>query len=252
LISTQVGGTTLPVTVSLTPQNGFTGSATVSVSGFPNGINPSPAASFMLTSGTPQQLTFSAPAAAGTFDVNFVAASDGLSHTSSVTLQVTPKPNPYIVAPSYYPWYIDELGPNHTWDYLECAYGSLRQELVPQELPMLGQYNSRDQNVITQQIAWSTAAGLNAWALEWAPPELAPLDDVIQNVLLKNPHIGDMHFAIFYDYAVQYGSDFSITPAKTSKITADFSYMAKTYFSNPGYLKVEQGRPVVFFYLPGP
>lgn len=245
----EVGGTTPPVTLSLTPENGFTGSASVTVSGFPLGITVLPASPFTIAPGMNQSVTFSAPAAAGTFDVNFSAASGALVHTTSVTLTVTPKPSPYLVAASYYPWYIDELGPNHTWDYLECFYGSLRQELVPQELPMLGQYNSRDQNVVTQQIAWSTAAGLNVWALEWAPPDIAPIDDVIRNVVLRNPHIGDMHFAIFYDYAVQYGSDFNLTPDKISKITADFTYMANTYFSHPSYLTVEQGRPVVFFYV---
>jgi hypothetical protein len=247
--ATEVGGTTSPLTLSLNPQNGFADSASVSVSGFPLGITVSPASPFTLTAGLNQTVTFSAPAAAGTFDVNFSAASGALVRSTSITLKVTPKPSQYLLAASYYPWYIDELGPNHTWDYLECFYGSLRQELVPQELPTLGQYNSRDQNVITQQIAWSSGAGVNVWALEWAPPDLAPIDGVISNVVLKNPHIGDLKFAIFYDYAVQYQTDFNLTPAKISKIAADFSYMAKTYFSNPGYLKVDQGRPVVFFYL---
>jgi hypothetical protein len=57
-VSTQVGGTTMPVTVSLNAQNGFTGAVTVSISGFPNGINSSPAAPFMLSPGTTQQVTF--------------------------------------------------------------------------------------------------------------------------------------------------------------------------------------------------
>ena len=246
---TEVGGTTPALTLSLTPQNGFADSATVSVSGLPMGITVSPASQFTLAARADQTITFSAPEAAGTFDVHFSAASGALVHSTTVTLTVTPKPSQYLLAASYYPWYIDELGPNHTWNYLECYYGSLRQELVPQELPMLGQYNSRDEDVVTQQIAWSSGAGVNVWALEWAPPELAPLDDVIRNVVLKNPHIGDLKFAIFYDYAVQYLNDFNLTPAKISKITADFSYIAKTYFSNPNYLKVEQGRPVVFFYV---
>ena len=245
----EVGGTTPAVMLSLTPQNGFAGSATVAVSGFPLGITVSPASVFSLNPGMSQAVTFSAPAAAGTFDVNFSAASGLLVHTASVTLKVTPKPSPYLVAASYYPWYIDELGASHTWNYLECFYGSLRQELAPQELPMLGQYNSRDEKVVTQQIAWSSAAGLNVWALEWAPPDIAPLDDVISNVVLKNPHIGDIHFAIFYDYAVQFLNDSTLTPAKINKIAADFSYMARTYFSHPSYLKVDNGRPVVFFYV---
>lgn len=78
-VSTQVGGTTSPITVSLNAENGFTGPVTVSASGFANGVDPSPAAPFMLTSGTPQQVTFSAPAAAGTFFVEF----QGVSGTDS-------------------------------------------------------------------------------------------------------------------------------------------------------------------------
>jgi hypothetical protein len=248
-VSAQVGGTTSPITVSLISRNESMTPVTVSLSGFPLGINALPSSSFMVTPGTPQQVTFSARAAAGTFEVSFTGDAAGFSHNAFVTLTVTPKPTPYLVAASYYPWYIDELGPNHTWDFLDCVYGSLRQDLVPQELPALGQYNSKDQSVITQHIAWSTGAGLNVLALEWAPPDVAPLDDVIRNTVLQNPHIGDIHFAIFYDYAVQYGNDFNLTPDKLTKITSDFNFMAKTYFSHPSYLKVEQGRPVVFFYL---
>jgi hypothetical protein len=52
-VSTQVGGTTSPITVSLNAENGFTRPVTVSASGFANGVDPSPAPPFMLTSGTP-------------------------------------------------------------------------------------------------------------------------------------------------------------------------------------------------------
>lgn len=120
-ISSQVGGTTSAVTVSLLPQNGFTGTVKVTVSGFPNGINPSPASSFMITAGMSQQVTFSAPAAAGTFTVEFQGASGTLSHTANATLTVTPQPSPYLVAASYYPWYDAS-----SWEYAECYNGTLR------------------------------------------------------------------------------------------------------------------------------
>ena len=107
-ISTQVGATTSPVTVSLNLQNGFKGSVTVNVSGFPKGIDSSPASSFMLSPGTTQQVTFSAPAAAGTFSVEFQGVSGTISHSANATLTVTPPPNPYLVSASYYPWYQTE------------------------------------------------------------------------------------------------------------------------------------------------
>jgi hypothetical protein len=139
------------VSVSLNPVNGFTGAVKVTASGFPNGINSSPASSFTLTAGIPQQVTFSAPAAAGTFTVEFQGASGTLSHSANATLTVTPPPSPYLVSASYYPWYNAQ-----NFDYTECYNGTLRGELVPPELPILGKYNSQDQDVVTQQIAWST------------------------------------------------------------------------------------------------
>jgi glycoprotein endo-alpha-1,2-mannosidase len=243
-VSTQVGGTTSPVTVSLIPQNGFTGPVTVSVSGFPNGINPSPAASFMLTSGTPQQVSFSAPAAAGTFTVEFQGASGTLSHSGNATLTVTPQSNPYLVSASYYPWYtVDSF--NHVVD---CVDGTLRGELVPPQLPVLGKYDSRSQDLVTQQIAWSTAAGINVWDLEWVMPNDF-LDSTIQNTILTNPHIGDIRFAMFYDYAIRFNSDFNLTPDKITTIVSDFQYLSTHFFSHPSYLKVGQAKPLVFFYI---
>src|SRR5271169_3139928 len=241
-VSTQVGGTTSPMTVSLVPQNGFAAAVNVTVSGFPNGINPSPASSFTLSAGTPQQVTFSAPAAAGTFTLEFQGVSGTLSHSSSASLAVTPQPSPYLVSASYYPWYVPEA-----WVYAECYNGTLRGNLVPTELPVLGTYNSSDEAVVTQQIAWSTAAGINVWDLEWVGPNNS-LDTTIQNTIFPNPHIGDIRLAIFYDYAIRFNGDFNLTSDKVTTIVSDFQYLASQYFSKSSYLTVGQGRPVVFFY----
>lgn len=148
---------------------------TVTVTGFPNGINSSPASSFTLSLGTSQQVTFSAPAAAGTFPIEFQGVTGTLSHSASATLTVTPQPNPFLVSTSYYPWYT----PN-AFDYVECYNGTLRGELIPPQLPVLGKYDSQQQDVVTQQIAWSTAAGINVWDLE-APPDPARISLLMTN-----------------------------------------------------------------------
>jgi glycoprotein endo-alpha-1,2-mannosidase len=197
---------------------------------------------FTLSPGTTQQVTFSAPAAAGTFSVQFQGASANLSHSASATLTITPQPSPYLVSASYYPWYQPS-----SFDYTECYNGTLRGELIPAQLPVLGKYDSRQENIVTQQIAWSTAAGVNVWDLEWVMPNDF-LDTTIQNTILTNPHIGDMRFAMFYDYAIRFNGDVNLTPDKTATIISDFQYLAAHYFSHPSYLKVGQGRPVVFFY----
>lgn len=242
-VSTVVGSTTAPVSVSLTVLNGFTGAVNVTVSGFPMGINALPAATFMLSAGMPQQITFSAPAAAGTFTVQFAGVSGTLSHSASATLTVTPPANPYLVSASYYPWYVPAA-----WVYQECFNGALREQLVPTELPALGLYSSQDESVVTQQIAWSTAAGINVWDLEWVGPDQL-LDPTIRNTILTNPHIGDIKFAIFYDYAIRFNGDSNLTSDKVATIVSDFEYIAAHYFSNASYLTLGQARPVVYFYV---
>jgi glycoprotein endo-alpha-1,2-mannosidase len=241
-VSAQVGGTTMPVSVSVTQLNGFSTPVTVTIIGIPNGINSSPASPFMVAPGMSQQVTFSAPAAAGTFTVQFQGVSGALMHSASATLTITPQPNPFLVSASYYPWYVPAA-----WVYDECFNGTLRGELVPPELPVLGTYNSQDQDVVSQQIAWSTAAGINVWDLEWVGPGNS-LDATIQDTILTNPHIGDIRFAIFYDYAIRFNADFNLTPDKVTTILSDFQYIASHYFSHPSYLKVGQGRPAVFVY----
>jgi glycoprotein endo-alpha-1,2-mannosidase len=237
-VSTQVGGTTAPVTVSVNALNGFAGQVSVTVSGFPMGINSLPSSSFMVSPGTPQQITFSAPEAAGTFTVQFTGASGTLSHSANATLSVTPLPSPYLVSASYYPWYTPAA-----WVHQECFNGALREQLVPTEFPALGLYNSQDEDVVTQQIAWSTAAGINVWDLEWVGP-----DQLLDPTILTNPHIGDIKFAIFYDYAIRFNGDFNLTPDKVTTIVSDFQYIAVHYFSNASYLTLGQGRPAVYFY----
>jgi hypothetical protein len=174
--------------------------------------------------------------------VQFVASAGLHSHSATTTLKVTPPASPFLVSASYYPWWTAAA-----WRYAECYNGTLRGELIPSQSPLLGEYDSREENVVTQQIAWSTAAGVNVWDLEWVMPNDL-LDTTIQNTILTNPHVGDIHVAIFYDYAIRFNSDPNLTPDKVDTILSDFSYLASHYFSHPSYLKVSQGRPVVFFY----
>jgi hypothetical protein len=157
-------------------------------------------------------------------------------------LTVTPPQSPYLVSASYYPWYNA-----NAWEYAECSNGTLRGELLPAQLPVLGKYDSGQEDVVTQQIAWSAGAGINVWDLEWVMPNDL-LDNNLQNTVLTNPHIGDIHLAMFYDYAIRFNSDNNLTPDKVTTIVSDFQYLATRYFTHPSYLKVGQGRPVVFFY----
>ncbi|HKV62229.1 MAG TPA: protease pro-enzyme activation domain-containing protein [Candidatus Acidoferrum sp.] len=79
--------------ITVTPQNGFTGSANLSVSGMPSGVNASLSPSS--TSGTSTlTLAASSTATTGGFTITVTATSGSLTHTVSVTLTVTMAANP--------------------------------------------------------------------------------------------------------------------------------------------------------------
>lgn len=78
------------ITVSLTAQNGFTGSVQIVMSGLPNGVTASPA-KFSLASGASQSVTLTADggATATKATVMFVGISGLVTHSASLALDVT-------------------------------------------------------------------------------------------------------------------------------------------------------------------
>ncbi len=93
-------GTSATANVSLTPENGFSGSATVTLSGFPSGITVSPASPFSLTAaGQTIQLTAAAGTGNGTYNLSLQASSGTLSASASASLAIAP-PATFSLAPS--------------------------------------------------------------------------------------------------------------------------------------------------------
>jgi len=80
--------------VSISKQNGFNRTVTVTVSGLAEGISSTPASPFTIASDDPQEVTFSIPAGMqpGQSSVQFSATSGSLAKTSSLTLAVTSAP----------------------------------------------------------------------------------------------------------------------------------------------------------------
>ncbi|HSY01334.1 MAG TPA: hypothetical protein VK819_04245 [Acidobacteriaceae bacterium] len=83
------GGSAVPVTLTATAENGFSGTIQVAVSGLPTGVTATPA-TVSLTVGSPQQMSFAASATAATSTVTaqFVGTSGMLSHTAPVSVSV--------------------------------------------------------------------------------------------------------------------------------------------------------------------
>jgi hypothetical protein len=94
-LSVVEGTTSMPVTISYTPQNGFSGTVFVAISGLPPGAFPSLPGSFALGSSKSQQITFFIPIMPelAPIPVQFQALSNGLNHTADLTIQVTQGPD---------------------------------------------------------------------------------------------------------------------------------------------------------------
>jgi hypothetical protein len=84
------GGTGQQFTVNLVPVNGFTVPITVAISGLPTGVTVNPS-TFTLTPGTPQSVTITAGANAAVGDptVTLTGTYGSLSHTATVTLDIS-------------------------------------------------------------------------------------------------------------------------------------------------------------------
>jgi len=140
--------------------------------------------------------------------------------------------SPYTVGVYYYPWYDGDF---HGGRYM-------RKELVPPQLPTLGEYDDRDPAVIAQHLKWSRQANISLWVASWWGPDSREDRTLLQHIL---PHdeLGDMQIALLYE-----------TTGRTRKFSAfdnvapDIAHLAERYFDHPNYLQID-GRPVLFVYL---
>jgi len=93
-------GTSATANISLTPQNGFSGTATVTLSGLPSGVTVTPASPFSVTAtGQTIQITAAAGLGNGTYNLSLQASSGTLSASAGATLAIAP-PATFSLAPS--------------------------------------------------------------------------------------------------------------------------------------------------------
>ena len=149
-------------------------------------------------------------------------------------------PDRYLVGAHYYYWYPQNF-----------RQGYLRKTLVPAEKPALGIYRSDDPRVIEQHIAWCSRYGVDFLALDWWPGR-DERNAGFAKALLAAPNLGDVKFCVFYEtWTLNFDKDFgttTFTDEVTQRFLADMTGIARTFFNNPAYLRV-QNRPVVFLYL---
>lgn len=141
-----------------------------------------------------------------------------------------------LIGAFYYPWY----DTNRHWQ--EGYKGST----------VLGEYSSRSQAVISQQIDWASEYGIDFFLTSWWGPNSWE-DVTLRDYFLASKDINYVKFAILYESygrlkADEGGKINFDNPDNKLQLTEDFRYLSKTYFSNERYLKINN-KSVVFIYL---
>jgi hypothetical protein len=128
--------------------------------------------------------------------------------------------------------------------------GYVRHVLSTPQRPQLGEYDSRDANVIATQLGWARQAGVDHLISSWWGQ--GSYEDVTtRDYLLASPAIGTTRVALLYEsLALLPVASGVITFDATAeaKLIADVDYMARAYFANPHYERVD-GKPVVYLYV---
>ena len=152
-------------------------------------------------------------------------------------------PEGYYTGVYYYPWY----GPGlHEWDN---AY--VREYLVPEQPPMLGEYSSRDSLTIRQHLEWMQTYGIDFLVSSWWGQHSSE-EITLSDFMLPEIQRTSIKFTLYYESAYLGFSEGGIVidNEKEEQLVSDFNHIADTYFDHPNFLKID-GKPVVFVYLAG-
>jgi hypothetical protein len=160
-----------------------------------------------------------------------------------------------LVLADYYTWYERISNPGSHW------YDDEGRRMHPLD-PVLGQYASGEDAVISKHIDWATGHGIDAFSVSWwstARDERTWDYHTTENleILLKDPLIDNIRFAILYenngrlrisnpnDPSPRWIEDLN-DPFNRNRLVSDFEFLAECYFSHPSYLRIKD-MPVVRF-----
>lgn len=125
--------------------------------------------------------------------------------------------------------------------------------------PLLGEYDSRNPEVISRHIQWAQDAGIDFFIVNWQ--DAGSWDDItLRDHYLVHPASSKTQFCIHYDSipalnryrfniypSYDFETEYSPLKTKGEKFVEDFEYLAENYFNHPQYLRINN-QPVVVVY----
>lgn len=139
----------------------------------------------------------------------------------------------YLVGTYYYPWYGNNF---------HDGEGYLRQDLIPQQEPALGEYNDSEADVTAQHMQWFRQANIGLLVTSWWGPNRRE-DNTTKNVIMEHEDIGNLKIALHYETTGRINNDGDMSVPRN-----DIQYMCENYFDHPNYYKID-GRPVLAVYV---
>lgn len=148
--------------------------------------------------------------------------------------EINPLEHDKLIGAHYYPWY--RTNP---------AFDPWAQKTP--RTPVLGEYDSSNENVINQHIKWAREAGINWFNVSWWGIN-SPEDRTLRNHVLE-AELGDqIDFSILYESTGQLGRSPNLNDdSAKQQLRDDFRYIEETYFDYSNYLRID-GRPVIYVY----
>lgn len=145
--------------------------------------------------------------------------------------------NRLLVGVCYYPWYTNK---DH-W-----KGDNLRENLLPQQMPVLGKYDCIDQTTISQHVKWSLRAGVDFWISSWWGQGSSTDNVILQGQLKNSDFQKSMGYCLLYE--PKDGVPINVNDTYINRFLNNLDYMAKNHFNSPNYLKIDN-KPVLYIYL---
>ncbi len=139
----------------------------------------------------------------------------------------------YLVGAYYYPWYSEDF---------HRGAGYLRRNLMPPQMPVLGEYDDTDPEVIRQHMDWFRQANIGLLVTSWWGP-YSTEDNTTKKVILEHEDIGNLNIALHFETKGRIKDTTDM-----SGVRDDIAYMCEEYFEHDNYYRIDE-RPVIVVHV---